>query len=299
MIRIGTRGSELALWQARRVAQLLHETAGVQVELVIVHTRGDLDRSRVLHTLPDTGFFTKELQRALLDRRVDLVVHSLKDLPIDEPEGLTLAAVLAREATHDVLVAHPDALGDGPFGLRAGARLGTSSLRRAAQVLACQGDVHIVPLRGNVPTRVERVRQGEVKATLLAGAGLARLQLDLDGVVVRPLPLEVMLPAPGQGALAVEARQASAAAAVAGQLDDPAVREATSAERAVLRGLGGGCHLPLGALARRTAAGLTLAAVLGQLDEGLTRATLRRASACADSGAEAARQVLDQLAGAL
>lgn len=298
MIRVGTRGSELALWQARRVAQLLHDTVGVQAELVIVHTSGDLDRSRALHTLPDAGFFTKELQRTLLDRRVDLVVHSLKDLPIDEPEGLTLTAVLDRETPYDVLVAHPGALGEGPLGLRTGARLGTSSLRRVAQVLACQGDVQIVPLRGNVPTRVERVRQGKVEATLLAGAGLARLQLDLAGVVVRALPLEVMLPAPGQGALAVEARQGSDEAAVAGRLDDPVVREATSAERAVLRALGGGCHLPLGTLARRTAAGLALQAVLGQLEEGLTRATLRRASACADSGAEAARQVLDQLAGA-
>ncbi len=292
MIRIGTRGSALALWQARRVAKLIHEALGVEAELVIVHTRGDLDRSRALHTLPDAGFFTKELQRALLDRRVDLVVHSLKDLPIDEPEGLTLAAVLDRQATHDVLVAHPDALGGGPLGLRAGAHLGTSSLRRAAQSLARQPDLAIVPLRGNVPTRVERVRQGEVEATLLAAAGVARLEIDLTGVVARPLPLDVMLPAPGQGALAIEARHGGAEAEVAGQLDDSAARESTFAERSVLRGLGGGCHLPLGALARRTPAGLVLDAVLGHLDEAISRATVQRASACAANAQEAAEQVL-------
>ncbi len=295
MIRIGTRGSQLALWQAKRVAHLIQQRLGLETELVIVHTRGDLDHSRALHTLPDAGFFTKELQRALLDQRVDVVVHSLKDLPIDEPEGLTLAAVLDREAVHDLLLAHPEAAGDGPLGLRPGARLGTSSLRRAAQALAHQPDLAVVPLRGNVPTRVARVRQKDVDATLLAAAGVTRLGIDVADLTVRPLPLEVMLPAPGQGALAVEVRRGSAEEDVASRLDDAATREATSAERSVLRGLGGGCHLPLGALARRTAAGLVLDAVLGQLDDALTRATVRRASACAPGGEEAAGQVLAHL----
>ncbi len=299
MIRLGTRGSELALWQARRVEELIHQRLGLETELVIVHTRGDLDRSRALHTLPDTGFFTKELQRALLEERVDLVVHSLKDLPIEEPAGLSLAAVLERESVHDLLLAHPEAQGDGPLGLRPGARLGTSSLRRAAQALAHQPGLAVVPLRGNVPTRVARVRQREVDATLLAAAGVARLGIDLAGLAVRELPLEVMLPAPGQGALAVEVRRGSAAEAVASQLDDPAVREATCAERSVLRGLGGGCHLPVGALARRTCAGVVLDAALGHLDDALTQATVRRASACAPSGEEAAGQVLARLGGAL
>lgn len=297
MIRIGTRGSDLAVWQARRVATLIHEGLGLEAELVIVQTRGDVDRSRALHSLPETGFFTKELQQALLSRHADLVVHSLKDLPIDEPDGLVLAAVLDRQVVHDVLLAHPDALGPGGLGLRPGARLGTSSLRRAAQALALQPDLAIVPLRGNVPTRIRRVREAEVDATLLAAAGLSRLEIDLAGVVHRDVPLEVMLPAPGQGALAVEGRRGSPEAGVAGRLDDPKAREATTAERAVLRGLGGGCHLPLGAWARRTAAGLNLDAVLGQLDETLSQATLRRTSACADTVNAAARQALERLQG--
>lgn len=298
MIRIGTRGSELAVWQATRVANLLQQRRGVAADLVIVETRGDRDRTRPLHALPDSGFFTKELQRALAEGQVDLVVHSLKDLPIDEPPGLTLAAVPERGPVHDVLVAHPAAVGEGGLGLRPGVRLGTSSLRRAAQALAVQEDLVIVPVRGNVPTRVRRVREGEVDATLLAGAGLERLGLDLQGVTAYPLPLNVMLPAPGQGALAVEARKGSAAEEVAAELDDATLREAVQAEREVLRGLGGGCHLPLGAWARRTAAGLALDAVLGELDERLSRARVRRAFSCANSAAAAAASVLMELGGA-
>lgn len=292
MIRIGTRGSELALWQARHVAGLLAGRLHLQAELVVIATRGDLDRARALHTLPETGFFTKELQAALLDERVDLVVHSLKDLPIDEPDGLVLAAVLEREVVHDVLLAHPAAVGPGGLGLCPGARLGTSSLRRAAQALALQPDLTIVPLRGNVPTRVGRVRNRDVDATVLAAAGVKRLGLNLAELTWRELPLDHMLPAPGQGALAIEARRGSGQAEVAAQLDNAEAREATAAERAVLRGLGGGCHLPLGAWARRTPSGLALDAVLGELDAALSRATLRRACACAASGEEASRAVL-------
>ncbi len=295
MIRIGTRGSDLALWQARHVAALLAERLYLETELVVIATRGDLDRSRALHTLPETGFFTKELQAALGDERVDLVVHSLKDLPIDEPDGLVLAAVLERQAVHDVLVAHPAAVGSGGLGLCPGARLGTSSLRRAAQALSLQPDVTIVPLRGNVPTRIRRVRDRDVDATVLAAAGVQRLGLNLSQLIWRKLPLDSMLPAPGQGALAIEARLGSGLAEVAARLDSAEAREATAAERAVLRGLGGGCHLPLGAWARRTPAGLALDAVLGELDPALSRATLRRASACAESGEEASCAVLAAL----
>lgn len=295
MIRIGTRGSELALWQARHVAGLLAERLHLETELVVIATRGDLDRARALHTLPETGFFTKELQATLLDERVDLVVHSLKDLPIDEPDGLELAAVLGREVVHDVLLVHPAAVGSGGLGLCPGARLGTSSLRRAAQALALQPDLAIVPLRGNVPTRIRRVRDREVDATVLAAAGVRRLGVHLPELIWRELPLDAMLPAPGQGALAIEARLGSEPAEVAARLDSAEAREATAAERAVLRGLGGGCHLPLGAWARRTPSGLALDAVLGELDAALSRATLRRASACAESGEEASRAVLAAL----
>jgi hydroxymethylbilane synthase len=294
-LRIGTRGSDLALWQAQRVAALLHESSGLFTELVIVHTSGDRDRSRALHELPGVGFFAKELQGALLGGEVDLVVHSLKDLPIEEPEGLRLAAVLLRQDPRDLLLTTMEALGDGLFGLRPGARLGTSSLRRSAQALALQPDLRIVPLRGNVPTRVRRLRDGDVDAILLAAAGLDRLGLDIGGLSVRRLDVEAFLPAPGQGALAVEVREGDAAGEVVGSLDEPAVAEATACERAVLKGLGGGCHLPLGAYAHREDGVLRLDAVLGELDAGVTRAVLRRASVRGRDGGELASRALEKL----
>lgn len=294
-LRIGTRGSDLALWQARRVAAMLTEGNDAVTELVIVHTSGDRDRSRALHDLPGVGFFTKELQRALLDGEVDLVVHSLKDLPIEEPEGLCMAAVLLRQDPRDLLLTTAEALGDGPFGLRTKARLGTSSLRRSAQALALQPDLRVVPLRGNVPTRVRRLREGGVDAVLLAAAGLDRLGLDIGGLSVRRLDVETFLPAPGQGALAVEVREGDVAGEIVSRLHDPAVAEATACERALLKGLGGGCHLPLGAYARREDGFLRLDAVLGEIDAHLTRALLRRASVRGRQADLVAAQALDQL----
>ena len=295
-LRVGTRGSELALWQARHVSTLLaHHTAAV-AELVIVHTSGDKDRSRSLHELPGSGFFTKELQRSLLDGDVDLVVHSLKDLPIEEPEGLTLAAVLERADVRDLLLAAPGAEGGGPLGLRPGARLGTSSLRRSAQALAAQPDVEVVPLRGNVPTRIARLREGRFDAILLASAGVDRLGVDLDGLMARRLDLDLFLPAPGQGALAIEIRSDDARTrAVVGQLDEPAVAQATRCERAVLKGLGGGCHLPLGTHAALDGSGFDLRASWGELDRDVTRATLRRVRVHGGTPEEAAARALSAL----
>ncbi len=299
-LRVGTRGSDLALWQSRHVAQLLLGATGVETELVVIRTSGDAQASQPLWQLPGSGFFTKELQTALLSGEVDLVVHSLKDLPTDEPDGLAVGAVLSRDDPRELLVARPGVAGPGGLDLRPGAVLGTSSLRRAGQALAAQPDLVIRPLRGNVPTRVRRLREGAFDAILLAAAGVDRLGLDLDGLDVRRCEIEEMLPAPAQGALAVEIRAADDEVLKAVRpLNQPGVEEATACERAVLKGLGGGCHLPLGTFAERRGERMELRAVLAQLDPAISSATVRRAHVFGRDGEGAAREALAALDGVL
>lgn len=299
-LRIGTRGSQLALWQANHVAELLRRITGAATELVVIRTGGDADRSRPLHQMPGSGVFTRELQLALQRGDVDLVVHSLKDLPLDEPSGLAVAAVLAREEPREVLLAPPRSRGDGGLGLKAGAVVGTSSLRRAAQALALQPDIVITPLRGNVPTRLRRLDEGVVDAVILAYAGLVRLGCDLNGRLARLFEPDEFVPAPGQGALAVEVRKdGGVAERLAARLDDPVAAAATSCERHLLCRLGGGCHLPLGAFAERRADGFRLVAALGEVDATMARAVVRRATVVAhdaESTAEAAWRVLAETA---
>jgi hydroxymethylbilane synthase len=295
-VRIGTRGSDLALWQARRVAEMLERECGIASVLVPIHTSGDVASSRPPQAFSDVGAFVAELQEALRRSEVDIAVHSLKDLPTSEPDGLVLAAVPLRGNPEDLLLARPDAAGVGGMGLRGQARVGTSSLRRAAQALARQPDLRVVPLRGNVPTRVRRLREAEYDAVLLAAAGVERLALDVSDLVVRHLPVEEFLPAPAQGALAVEAcSDDEAMLNAAGTINEPAAAEATACERAVLAGLGGGCHLPLGAFAFRDGDQLRLLAALGEIDADLTRAEVRIARATATSAGEAAAAVLAEL----
>jgi hydroxymethylbilane synthase len=250
-IRIGTRASLLATTQAELVATLLREKVGCETELVEVTTDGD--RSQASGTpLADvpaagTGVFVSALRDALLAGEVDVAVHSLKDLPTYPQEGVVLAAVPGREDPRDVLVARDGlTLGELPVG----SRVGTGSPRRVAQLLALGLGLDVVGVRGNVDTRVAKVRSGELDAVLLARAGLARIgRLEEVTEVLDPLQ---MLPAPGQGALAVECRDGSPDAGLAAQLallDDPASRAATTAERAVLATLEGGCSAPVGALA--------------------------------------------------
>jgi hydroxymethylbilane synthase len=298
VVRIGTRGSDLALAQARQVGSLLQQRRGVGAALTVLATAGDRDHHTALHELTGSGFFTKELQRALLCGDVDMVVHSLKDLPTEEPEGLELAAVLARVDPADVLLARPGQAGGGPLGLRPGARLGTSSLRRAAQALALAPEISVAPLRGNVPTRLARLRSGDFDAIVVAAAGLHRLASDLSGLVVRRLDPTSFLPAPGQGALAVEVRSGeSRSGMLAASLADATTTATTSCERALLRALGGGCHLPLGALAVTTCRGIELHAALGTLDAELTRAEVRRCRVCGRDGGETAARALAALDG--
>jgi hydroxymethylbilane synthase len=242
-IRLGTRASLLATTQSTWVAERIAAALGREVELVEVTTEGDRDRGP-LAQLGGTGVFVSALREALLDGRIDVAVHSLKDLPTGPAAGIALAAVPLREDPRDVVVARDDlTLGELP----AGSRLGTGSPRRAAQVRALGLGLEIVDIRGNVDTRIRKVREGEYDAVVLARAGLARLgRLDDATEVLDPLQ---MLPAPGQGALAVEARSGDALATELAVLDDARTRAAVTAERAVLATLEGGCAAPIGVLA--------------------------------------------------
>jgi hydroxymethylbilane synthase len=242
-IRLGTRASILATTQSAWVAERITGAFGREVELVEVTTEGDRDRGS-LAQLGGTGVFVGALREALLEGRIDVAVHSLKDLPTGPAAGLTLAAVPLREDPRDVVVARDGlTLGELPVG----SRLGTGSPRRAAQLHALGLGLEIVDIRGNVDTRIRKVREGEYDAVVLARAGLARLgRLDDATEVLDPLQ---MLPAPGQGALAVEARGDDGLAAELAVLTDTRTRAAVTAERAVLATLEGGCAAPIGVLA--------------------------------------------------
>ena len=239
-MKLGTRGSQLATWQAEWVRDRL-AAQGARAEIVIIKTRGDAEVDRPLYELEGKGFFTKEIEEALLDGRIDVAVHSLKDLPTTLAAGLALGAIPARHDPREALVT-VRSLSDLP----AGARVGTSSLRRIAQVRFLRPDLEVVPLRGNVPTRVRKVETHDgLDAALLAIAGLERLGLGGKGAVIDPFDV---MPAPGQGALGIEIRDNDKATRKALQpLHDPASAAAVSAERALLAALGGGCQAPVAA----------------------------------------------------
>jgi len=248
-LRLGTRGSELALWQARSVAEALRPEH--EVEIVPIRTHGDRVTDRPLHQVSGSAFWTKEIERALLDGEIDLAVHSAKDTETTMPEGLTVAAVPPRGPAGDLLVVRRDAYDEtAPFlPLAREASCGTSAPRRTELLRTMRPDVEVVPVRGNVPTRVEKVRQGKCSALLLAAAGVERLGLDLSGLVAVELPTDVFVPAPAQGALLVQARaDDERTLAPCRRLDDAATARLVRAERSVLVAAGGGCHLPLGAL---------------------------------------------------
>jgi len=244
-IRLGTRASALARWQADWVAAALTRLGHI-VTLVPITTSGDRQTDKPVHELGGVGLFTKEIQRALLDDTIDLAVHSLKDLPTDAVPGLTLAAVPKRASPADVLVS-----GDGKLlaDLPPGATIGTSSLRRRAQLLHARPDLAPVDVRGNVDTRLRKLEAGQYEALVLAEAGLTRL--GLHARITQVLSPAIMLPAPGQGALALESRTDDKATqdAVA-PLIDPASLAAVLAERELLRALAGGCLAPVGAWGR-------------------------------------------------
>ena len=247
MITIGTRGSRLALWQARFVQAEL-EKHGLESRLEVIKTQGDRVQHLGFDKLEGKGFFTKEIEDALLAGQIDCAVHSLKDLPTNQPEGLVLAALSYRAAVGDTVLVHPDRVVKGkPFGLGDNATIGTSSNRRKAILRDLHPGLLAVDIRGNVPTRMKKALSGELDAVVLAAAGLERLNLDLSELhVIRPSPRE-FVSAPGQGVMAVQTREEDIdMRKKLSLLHHPVVGECTNVERPVLNLMEGGCSMPLG-----------------------------------------------------
>ena len=250
LLRIGTRGSPLALAQATLVRNALAAAhaelaAPGAIAIEVIKTTGDLVQDRNLAEIGGKGLFTKEIEEALSEGRIDLAVHSMKDVPTVLPDGLAIMTILERDDPRDALIGPYTALADLPYG----AAVGTSSLRRGAQVLHARPDVKIVPFRGNVETRLRKIRDGQVSATLLAAAGLNRLKLAGEAAAI--LDYDVMLPAVAQGAIGIEARLADArTAAFLAPLDHAETHLCVRAERALLATLDGNCRTPIGGYAR-------------------------------------------------
>jgi hydroxymethylbilane synthase len=262
-VTIGTRGSRLALWQAEWVrAQIERRFPGTAVALAVIKTQGDKILDVPLAQVGGKGLFVKEIEAALLDGRVDLAVHSMKDMPAEVPEGLAIGAVPERETATDVLVSR----GALPLrGIEPGGVIGTSSLRRAAQIRHLRPDLTVVPLRGNVETRLAKLDGGELAGIVLAAAGLKRL--GLAERASEHLPPDVMLPAVGQGALCVEVRREDPVIGpIVAALDHRESRLAVSAERAFLRRLQGGCQVPIAGHARIEGPRLALAGLVAGVD---------------------------------
>ena len=297
-IVIGSRGSELALRQSEQIAHALRARApDTDVVIEIIRTTGDKITDVPLAQIGGKGLFTKEIEEALLAGAIDLAVHSMKDLPTELPPGLCLGAVPKRENPRDVLVSSAGLTLDQ---LPPGARVGTSSLRRAAQLRAFRGDLALLPLRGNVNTRLRKVSEGGVDAAILAAAGLSRLGLSHQ--ITQEIPETIMLPAPAQGALAIETRQdyAEILRRLA-PLDDPETRRAVAAERTFLAAMQGGCQVPLGALATRSGESILLDACVCSLDgaRSLRCRTSSRHDRPEDAGNQAAAELRARGAGAL
>jgi hydroxymethylbilane synthase len=262
-LRIATRKSQLALWQAEHVAALLRQThAGLEVELVPMTTKGDRVQDRSLARIGGKGLFIKELEVALQERRADIAVHSMKDVPGDIPDGLLIAAVLPRGDARDALLA---ATAAGLDSLPPGARIGTSSLRRQAQLLAARPDLRIEVLRGNVDSRVRRLDNGELDAVILASAGLIRL--GLESRITQLLDPRLSLPAVSQGVIGIECRTSDTQTRRAlAALNDAATRTVMDAERAFAARLGGSCQSPIAAYARLDGDRLTLDGLVAEPD---------------------------------
>ncbi len=249
-ITIGSRGSDLALWQAHHIKNRL-ETLGAQVELKIFKTQGDKIQHLSLDKLEGKGFFTKELEEALLANEIDLAVHSHKDLPTVSPEGLVIAAVSEREDPSELILIRKEAYdGTLEFSFKKNAIIGTSSARRKAQLLSFRKDVEIKDIRGNVPTRIQKLREGQFDAILLAKAGVSRLALDLSDLIVYEVNPKKIVPAPAQGVLALQIRESDQnLAEFLKGIHQSDVQDCIGIERKLLNLFEGGCHMPLGAYA--------------------------------------------------
>ena len=299
MLVIASRGSQLALWQARWVQSQL-AALGHDSRIEIVKTTGDKITDVPLAKVGGKGLFTKEIEEALLDGRADLAVHSLKDLPTELPAGLVLAAVPEREDPHDAIVGKPLAE------LPQGASVGTSSLRRAAQLRHLRPDLSLESVRGNLDTRLRKLDEGQYDSIVLAAAGLKRL--GWAGRIAEILPASVMCPAVGQGALAIETREEGNGRIAAAALDHPGTHQAVTAERGLLAALGGGCQVPIGAHAtvdngRLKMVGLVASPDGSEVVDGEVEGAAEEAESLgrglgADLLARGARRILESVVGA-
>lgn len=279
-ISIGTRGSDLALWQAHFVKGQL-EALGCTVEINIIKTRGDNIQNLSFEKMEGKGFFTKEIEDALLTKKVDLAIHSFKDLETAEVPGLTIAAVSYREDPTDCLLIKKDAVDESKhLSLISNAKVGTSSARRKAQLKGFRSDIELLDLRGNVPTRIDKLRSGNYDAIMLATAGLNRLEIDLSEFYVKNLNPKEFIPAPAQGVLGLQTRfDDNRVIEIVKQLNDSKVRETISIEREVLKTYSGGCQLPLGVYCEKIDGKYNVWGALGQDDETVSRAELVTANA--------------------
>jgi hydroxymethylbilane synthase len=289
LLRIGSRGSQLALWQSNHISALLRER-GHEVEIEIIKTTGDKITDVALAQVGTKGMFTKEIEEALLERRVDLAVHSLKDLPTELAPEFEIAAITARENPRDAFLSrHFESIHDLPQK----SRVGTSSLRRQAQLKAIRSDLDVFPLRGNVDTRLRKLEEGEYDAIILAAAGLNRLGLTQRIRAI--LPEDVMCPAAGQGALGIEIRAGDAALREHLKfLDDPAARASTTAERALLNELGGGCQVPIGAFAEVRDGIVRLTGVVARPDGSMVLRDVRTGTDPKSLGESLGRSLLER-----
>jgi len=262
-VTIGTRGSKLALWQANWVKSLLLETnPGIAIDTHVIKTQGDKILDVPLAKVGGKGLFVKEIEQAMLSGDIDLAVHSMKDMPADIPAGLQIAAIPQRETPHDVLIA---TRGRRLAALPAGALIGTSSLRRSAQLLALRPDLTIVPLRGNLDTRLKKLDAGQMDAIVLAAAGVKRLGLAKR--ITEVFDEQIMLPAVGQGALCIETRgRDDATTSLVAPLEDGATRTVVSGERAFLNRLQGGCQVPVAAHGKLWGNRFTLQGLVASID---------------------------------
>lgn len=290
MIRVGTRGSALAREQAGRViAALRHHRPDLHFTEEIIATAGDRDKRTSLTILGGQGIFAKELQAALLDGTIDIAVHSAKDLPTEPVPGLVIGAFVDREDPRDVLVSRT---GQRMAELPAGARVGTSSRRRLVALRRLRPDLEPVDLRGNIDTRLRKVREGEVDAAILAAAGL--LRMGWGEAITEFLPVDDFVPSPSQGVLAIECRaEDELARELLRAIDDEAASLAARVERAFLRGVGGGCRSPIGAHADVANGGVMLRVMLG--DEEMTRVAFATRNAPVDEALAVAERLADEM----
>lgn len=269
-IVIGTRGSELALWQADFITSQLKRITDLPIKIKIIKTQGDMIQHLSFEKMEGKGFFTKEIEEALLDNEIDLAVHSLKDLMTAMPDGLLLAAVGFREDNREAVLIRKESFDEKrALKIVKNGIIGSSSVRRQSQITDISPDLQMKDLRGNVPTRINKLREGQYDAIIIAYAGIKRLDLNVSDLEINLLDFDHFLPAPGQGILGIQTRQNAADVnKIVGQLEDPAARRQTELERGLLARFDGGCQLPLGAYSEIDRGKMNLKAVLGVYEGG-------------------------------